>query len=136
MDLSEQVIRALLDGADEGTGKLVLLGATAAAGKLWTRVRKQLRRRQASLDATARTVLASKSGHEVDLEVLRRLVRMLSAEELQDDLELYRSYVAGDVVGDGAIKYEVGGDFITHGGTKNEIAGDQINISNVINYGG
>jgi hypothetical protein len=93
---SEQLMRALLDGVDQGTVKAVTLGTSAAAAAAWHRARSILRRRHLSPDAEELAVLSAEPGQEVDAGTLRRLLELLFPAERQASIEVHGDYVAHD----------------------------------------
>ena len=96
MDPVTQLMSALLDGVGQGTAKAVTIGTTAAAAATWKRIRESLKPKRASLELSEREVLAAEPGEEVDAEVLLRLLRMLSPEELATSITVHGDYVARD----------------------------------------
>ena len=124
MDLVDQTIQALAGGAGQETARVVTLGTTTAAVALWNRLKKQLKRKDLSLDVGQRTVLSAEPGEEVDLGALRRILQMLPPSILQNSLTIHGDYVGGDYIG---------GDYVA--GDKiggNKILGDQTTY----NFGG
>jgi hypothetical protein len=105
MDVTDELLLSLLGGLGQGTAKAATLGTTTAAVALWARIRKQFRRRRASLTEEERKVLETKPGEQVNAEVLRGLLQKLPESDLKYSLSIYQT--------------TVGGDWISHGGTKN-----------------
>ena len=93
---SDQLLRALLDGVDQGTARAVAIGTSAAAAAAWHRARNILRRRHPSPDAEELAVLSAEPGQEVDVETLQRLLDQLSPAERQASIEVHGDYVAHD----------------------------------------
>ena len=93
---SEQLMHALLDGADQGTARVVALGTSAAAAAAWHRARSILRRRNPAPDTAELAVLSAEPGQEVDVDTLRRLLELLSPAERQTSIEVHGDYVAHD----------------------------------------
>ena len=104
MDVSDEVIQALLGGVGQGTAKAVTLGTTTAAISLWTRIRNSFKRKRYTLDGDEMAVLEAEPGQSVDANVLQALLRKLPEEELRNSLTVYETHVAGDWVSHGGVK--------------------------------
>lgn len=134
MDLIDQAIHALLDGVDQGTANMVTLGTTAAATELWRQLRSHLSRKPRALTDGGRQVLEAEPGQQVDLSVLREILRMLPPAALENSLRVHGDYVGGDYVAGTYIAGDyVAGDYVAgdqFGGDK--VAGDK----NIFNIGG
>jgi hypothetical protein len=123
MDLVDQAVQALLEGAGQGTAKVVTLGTTTAAVALWNRLKKHFTRTELSLDVSQREVLSAEPGQEVDLVALRRVLQLLPPATLKNSLTIQGDYVGRDyVAGDYVAGDKIGGD---------KILGDQ----NTFNFG-
>jgi hypothetical protein len=120
--MEEQVFSILLAGVDQGTAKVVTLGATAAARAAWTQIRRRLRRRKAALGAEEQAALATEPGQQVSAQALRNLLQLLPEEELRAILTVNETHVAGDVsythVAGDVNETHVAGDMITGHGQK------------------
>jgi hypothetical protein len=78
------------------TARVVTLGTRAVAAATWKKITTILKPRRPSLDLSAREVLAAEPGEGVDAQVLIRLLRMLSPEQLTTSITVHGDYVAGD----------------------------------------
>jgi hypothetical protein len=99
-----------------------------------------VRRRRSAVDAHQEAVQAPAAcagswrkggptaapGQEVDAQVLRRLLQMLSREELKASLTACRASIPGDLAGPQGVRYDIGGDLVTRGGVKNHLGGGQV----------
>jgi hypothetical protein len=103
-------MRTLLDGVDQGTAKVVMLGTSAAAAAAWHRARNILRRRHPSPDTEELALLSAEPGQVVSAETLMGLLDRLSPAERQASIEVHGDYVAHDK------NITINGDFI--GGDK------------------
>jgi hypothetical protein len=108
MDVTDELLQSLLGGVGQAGARAVTLGTTATAAALWTRIRKQFRRRRASLNDDERALLEAEPGEQVNADVLRGLLQKLPERELGHNLLIYQR---GDSIFDGGVKnvYNFGG---------------------------
>lgn len=127
MDVADQVVKALLDGADQGAANVVTLGTNAAAAALWRQVKKHLGRRGKSLTPREAELLSAEPGEQIDVETLQRAIRLLPPTTLTNIMTTRHEYVAGDsVYGD-----LVMGDKVA----RDKVMGNVYHNSGVANYG-
>jgi adenosylhomocysteine nucleosidase len=128
MDVADQIIKALLDGADQGAANVVTLGTNAAAAALWRRIKDHLRRRGKSLAPEQEALLSAEPGEKIDLAALRKAVRLLPPAILTSIMTDSHDYVAGDnVQGDKIMGDKIAGD---------KVMGNVYRNSGVATYGG
>jgi hypothetical protein len=95
MDPLTQLMHDLLDGVDQGTANAVTIGTSAAAAATWKKIRQMLKPQRPALALSEREVLAAEPGEKVDAQVLLKLLRMLSPDQLTG-ITVHGDYVARD----------------------------------------
>jgi len=97
MDIAEQTLHILLNGANQGTTDVVALGTTTAAVALWRRVRQLFEHNaEVQLDPQLEQALTTEPGEQIEVATLRKLLQLLSEPTLRREVTVYGDYVARD----------------------------------------
>jgi hypothetical protein len=96
MDPTGELMHSILDGVDQGTARVVVIGTSTAAVTAWNKARSAVRRHRPSPNPAEQAVLAAGPGQEVDRETLRRLLQLLSSAEERHVIKVEGDLVKGD----------------------------------------
>jgi hypothetical protein len=91
-----QLMNSILDGVDQGTARVAVIGTSAAAIAAWNKARSAIRRHRPSPNPAEQAVLAAGPGQEVDRGTLLGLLQLLWSAEERHAITVEGDWVDGD----------------------------------------